>query len=404
MDDDEDFVEWSKEHRYALDYKTLFSYVQQTEEWKNTDQPLRFVEERIRRHLRDYIIDDGSQVTGKIELSHAGPQWIRVGSVFITLLRKEPQHTVDDLLDHLTQSLENWNPSFMRLMLAYARAGVVDQGISGDDRLLRDAENEAAWIFYTDESADFHERRERVGILYARLVDDLLAGTLDRLLDFSKAHGGEQLPKVQDRLKHAMQRLGLAADDATTQRRVIHKVNHYLAFERVMGRHLRAGTVFKDQDNRYGVVTTPDCDLVPGRNRGLGATLRVIYRPAFVVTKSGKITEAYDRAADFKHMFLHVPDESIADGYLVLGLHSESGKPSDHPAAGILYVADDGRIDSQRCFTAQSVALNEQGSLVLAPPSSFRALAQLRDRYALRLLHEAGHHLSRTGVDFVPWK
>jgi hypothetical protein len=34
----------------------------------------------------------------------------------------------------------------------------------------------------------------------------------------------------------------------------------------------------------------------------------------------------------------------------------------------------------------------------------FRVIAQLRNEYADRFLHQTGHHSSRIGVDFVPFR
>lgn len=414
----ERFDEWLEDQPKDIDYNTLLSYIYQTDKWREGAGPaIRFAEERIRRRLRNYVLRDvgDKKISGRFQVSDTEPHWLRVGSVFISLLQKQVDHTANDLLNHLTDSLEKWKPSFMRLMLAYARAGIVEQGISGDDRVLRDPETEAAWMFYTDESVDFDERRERVGVLYARLVDDLLEHSLDRLLNFSAQHGGEDLSTSKDPLTHAMERAGVLHENmaparlALAERRVIHKINHYLAFERGPSGRLRSGAVFKDQDNdKYGIITTPDCDLVVGQSKKtgddtmLGTAMRVVYRPAFIVPDAPKQQRAaFERATDFNHIFLHVPSEEVADGYLVLALYVEGGKTSDHPPTRVLYVANRGRLD-QGYFTAQRVTMNDSGgTLELSAAHSFQVVAQLRDRYALRLLHEAGHHLSRTGVDFV---
>lgn len=413
----DEFPEWTQ-GRERPSRQAIYAYIQGSKEWlgltsSSLDDAL-FAAHWLRSYIPDASAIRPATANLAFEVSdETGPQWVRCGSVFVALMNKDPEHTADMLRDTVIDALWAWNPSFMRILLGIARNNIVEQGLMGDDRVLRDAETEAGWMFYLDDPvANIAQRRERLRLLYGRLVDDLLDEEFLKLMDFSTRHGLQTLPdnaqSDSNKILEAAMRRCKIENKEDRKLCIIHKLNHYLALERLTPSRIRAGTVFSDEgETEFGVVVTPDCDLQPGRDKhedakSLGTYFRVVYRPAFKAeqSKPNKYSKYYKEAENFAHVFLNVQTSGPGVGYLTLSFTPPGEK---QVPTRVLYVENTGLI-TDACFSASRVERDhEHGHLNMSIPRRYRVIGQLRDRYALRLLDEAGHYLSRVGVDFVRW-
>lgn len=357
----------------------------------------------------DAPYDSSSKRLLQISNASAGP-WLRCDNLFVSIVKKnkdaQPQSGEAAFLQNsLLEALVDWNPSFLRIVFNYARRRVVAQGFLGDDRVLKTPNHEAGWHYYMA-SGTPEERNERVAALYSRLFEDLIIRVRGELEDFSeKFSEGFSVGASTNAMMNARARA--AVPDTESDEDILHALNEYLAFEEQLPHYIRTGTIFllpgyTDQagicciteDTEAGICITPDCDLVPrkvdsGWPKRLGAHKAVLFRP---VTLSKDFKEALKEAEQGRALF------RCHEGLKVLQL-SSSNAPPRKPE--IIFVENLGRIErADKTFRAKRITEND-GKLSLRDEKPFRVIGQLRDRYALRLLHEAGHYLSRIGVDFV---
>lgn len=340
-----------------------------------------------------------------------------------TTTRENVQSAAHYLRERLVDALLDWNPSFLRVMLNHARHCIVEQGFIGDDHVLRNPKSEAGWLLFMNTGTP-EERQERLVALYGRLFEDLVIAALHKIEAFSAKYdsqfgipwqsegdpGAEARAATPARNDGRLQTLSAARSRAHVEENVkdeeiVHNLNDFLAFEEQIPPYVRTGTVFValhedgrlDKDSAW-ICTTPDCDLVPRvPDSGWGRRLHP-YRPALCrpVSLGGDIGAALKQAEDARALFRRLGSENHVIQLLADGV--------GHRRPEMVFMDDSGRIDQQRDFGGRTVIYDEGvGGLELQPLRKFRVVGQLRARYAMRLLHEAGHHLSRIGVDFVDW-
>jgi Response receiver domain len=433
---EDEFKEWKRDRNYELSEEPFIQFLKRDKKWVaaslreleghglNPGKLRKFASRVAHMQVKGY----GGTYRPKLhrlEVSGKGSTWIRCDNLFVVVVKKgdeEDLHSAEKnaatvLRDHLLDALCEWNPSFLRVMLNFARHRIVEQGFIGDDRVLKDPTSEAGWLMFM-EGGTPEERKERVTALYGRLFEDLVVEALDQIEKFSAEHADSFVGQYSasstnvsssaiDSVEVANQSLAAVrrragVDENVKDESILHSLNDYLAFEPSIPTFLRTGTVFiKLLDNgRFdgdpAICTTPDCDLVPrvpksGWGKRLSPHIPVLYRP---VSMSKEFAEALTRAEESRSLFRKVDNISQ-----VLELFTKEG---GHRRPEMIFVEDQGRISPSGEFRARGVH-SPDTTLELQAPQRYKVIGQLRARYAMRLLHETGHHLSRIGVDFVDW-
>jgi hypothetical protein len=440
-EEEDAFKEWKRDLNYSIPEAALVQFLRRNEAWVGA----------CLQEFREYKGDKGQLRRFFARIAHAQVQsnggsyrptprrldtsgkdstWIRCDNLFVVVVHKGDEVSVSDagnnvatfLRDRLLDALREWNPSFLRVMLNYARHRIVEQGFTGDDRVLKDPKSEAGWLMFM-ESGTPEERRERVTALYGRLFEDLVSEALDQIEVFSAEHvkgfagqdaaapaaqSGDDAESAKQLMADVRRRAGV--DDAgvtnakVNDADILHCLNDYLAFEQHTPTFLRTGTVFSrvSLDGKLegdpAICTTPDCDLVPRMpssswGKKLHPHIPVLYRP---VAMSKNFTKALASAEQSRALFRKVDSASQVIELLTNGVPR---RPE------MIFVENSGRIDTTSGeFVGRGVSFNAATTaLELQAPQKFRVIGQLRPRYAMRLLHETGHYLSRIGVDFVDW-
>lgn len=424
-DAEDEYREWKRDHVDILTVDSLLRYVKRDEKWDSklmaavprgsVRDTKRFLEYLVQERLRTGVESSFRSSFQTLQYPDERHSWVRCDNVFVVLVSKNASHDasefnlVEYLKGKLLESLDEWKPSFLRIMLSFARGRLVEKGMIGDDRVLRDAVNEAALLFYMNHCESDAERRERVGMLYGRMLEDLLRDSIYEIEEFSRENptSGSMPDGAELRLDVARERAGVSKTTQPAQ--ILHRLNYFLAFEPTLPRYVQTGTVFAevvdDRFTDFGVCTTPDCDLVPrprsgGEAKELFPLTRMIYRPIPATTvRQGAIEEQLKKAEDSQALFLYMEKEN--KNYL-LKLVEETGS---HPAARMLLLARQGVVDGEGNFRGFKLRAEDASDdpRPVVEEKNFRVIGQLRSRYAMRLLHEAGHYLSRMGVDFVDW-
>lgn len=365
--------------------------------WRNKTQLREFIALQIENRLRGLAPTAPSGAQRFIEMSHSQPYWVRCENLFILIVNKSQQGEDDSLvaslLEKLVDALVGWGPTALRVILNFARRSIIEQGFVGDDRILRDPTSEAGWLLFCDRGVP-EGRRERIIELYSRLFEDMVAQALDEIEAFSAGVSPPSASDDQTALALAKQRSSLPS--SVTDQDVIHHLNDYLAFEQRVPAYLRTGTIFEipGEVKRYAICVTPDCDLVPRSpssdwGRRLDPFLPILFLP---VTMSESVQNALVIAEQSKRLF-----RSHENKRKVIHLDHMGA----HPRPELMFVENLGRISGGQ-FTAHTVGTAGQ-ALAFGAPIACQVVAQLRPRYAMRILHESGQYLSRVGVDFVSW-
>jgi hypothetical protein len=185
-------------------------------------------------------------------------------------------------------------------------------------------------------------------------------------------------------------------ESSGTDAHIIGALNAFLCSRPFDGSHLLAGTVFRDEeDASWWLCAAPSCEIVP-RAPKADKTWQSEIHPslpmqALRLEEATSLEAALGKATEAKHIFIQV------DGRIVALRVLEQGSSQPRPEMLILHEA--GRIDVQRTFEAFAIVKGPKFR-----PKKFRIIAQLRNEYADRFLHQTGHHVSRIGVDFVPFR
>jgi len=329
----------------------------------------------------------------------AARYWVHTDNLFVAFLSKTRENLVEgsEVFGALAEALENWNPPYLPMLLAYARGAVARGGFRSESRILSDSELQAGWLYHAV-AGDEEERPDRLRGLF----DRLLARHSEALLNDIAGFGEDCFPDLADapdavaKLKWAKAKVpGCAKSE---EWHIIHRLNEFLA-TRSAGKFVETGTLFvpetQEGELSYAwICVTPTCDLVPRppRNDTWERQLHPI-RPMLALR--GQLIncgmEILKIAERFQHVYLTTNE----------GLKAVKLATDNDPNARLeMFLLEDmGRI-VEGTFKATRLSRSKEGKLdsTLVP---FRAVALLRGLYASRLLQHAGNHLSRIGPDFV---
>lgn len=438
-DEQEDYDDWRNENKYELSEAALVKYIRRDSRWigecmkdfgsyRGDRARLRQYLQRLAHYKAEEYGATFREADPRIEVSDTPSAWVRCDNVFVVVVQKgaeAPSSSGEEnaarfLRDRLVDALCEWNPSFLRVMLNYARHCIVEQGFVGDDRVLRTPVSEAGWLLYMSGGVP-EERRERVVALYGRLFEDLVVAALHKIEDFSAGHAPnfgeanvsaeasavapEAAFSVDDAKKPGLAeaRLRAGVSEQAKDEDIVHALNEFLAFEEEPPAFVRTGTVFATANGTRGsgstvwICTTPDCDLVPRNPSGWSKRLQP-YMPALCrpVSFTKDFRTTLERAEDACGLF-----RTIDGAPQVIQLVTDK---VGHRRPEMFFFDNSGRIRASGEFVGRTVAFNNLSvALELGELTTYKVIGQLRARYAMRLLHEAGHHLSRIGVDFVDW-
>ncbi len=333
-----------------------------------------------------------------VEMSHQGraPLWLKAGNLFVAFVQKLTDAADEGraVFQALEDALNDWGPHYLPLVLAYARGAVARGGYRLEVESLRDPLLQVGWLYHALSGAP-NEKSERIRGLWGRLLSNLMRGVLEDVAGF-----GEMTfpgpPDADAPLIDQARRLAPPVPPVVGP--IIHSLNEFLACEE-LGDYIRPGTIFvkserASDDNVAWICTTPDCDLVP--REPTVAWLRGLHPLRPIVAVRAEIANCSDglleEAEHGRHIFLTIDGKRKA--VWVVDPTSREPKPEQ------FLLGDMGLIDGERAFTAYAVA---QDSLMepTFQKLRMRAIGQLRNVYASRLLQQAGQHLSRIGVNFV---
>jgi hypothetical protein len=365
----------------------------------------------------------------QFEASGQAIYWLRCDNLFVVVQNKRKVPVVaasggvetgevrplggNELLDRLKKALDEWHPSFFRRMLRFLRHRIAHAGLTTDTSILKGAVGEAALLVYAHDGSE-EEQAERRRRVYTQVIEGVLHSVLETEELRTPA---DILPEGTDVFAHAAQLLSI--DPAAGKQEVYFRLNAFLAFEERTPAYLRTGTVFRvpGKKNWVGICVTPECDLVArdraekkdAKSESQPRTAHVVmWRPVALMRSSDQggdalIKKALKEATKLNHLFLYAKNEAGVEEECVICLRSGGGVSV--PKANTFFVANDGRI-VDGAFEATRPLSGEDGAPMVEPDGrkKYQVLGQLREAYAIRLLHETGHELSRVGVDFVSLK
>ena len=198
--------------------------------------------------------------------------WVYTDNLFVAFLTKTRENLIEgsEVFDTLAEALEDWNPPYLPMLLAYARGAVARGGFRSESRILSDLELQAGWLYHAV-AGDEEERPDRLRGLF----DRLLARHSEALLNDIAGFGENCFPDLDDapdavaKLKWAKAKVPGCAKSKDWH--IIHRLNEFLATQ-IVGKFVETGTLFvpetQEGELSYAwICVTPACDLVPRQPR-----------------------------------------------------------------------------------------------------------------------------------------
>ena len=360
--------------------------------------------------------------------------WIQTENSFVCVLQKsevseEVGDESDQLMSYLTRALCAWRPNLMHI-LASEIQNVLDAGaLASSDRLLRDPITHTALWYYLLTGMGNVGPLERSNIRPAlveivkkvvdgvrqRLVTDeaLLGLVSDAVLGELPETGwtGDTWPKsgnneMFEGAKRISRTTGLVQKPD-----VFFRLNSFWNTEPFEYGYPTTGTVCWDRSgDEYLVVASPACDLVARRPSGSQSWSRSIHpltpMMGILLTLVDSEVRALVKAERGHHIFLE-----SGVGHRVFRVLNDVGQPSFE----FLFAVEQGKvrdIDDRVVFDVARIVgdggsdgtggVSEScGEVVKLKYCELDVIGQLREMNAARIMHLAGQHLSRIGLDFL---
>ncbi len=192
--------------------------------------------------------------------------WIQSGNLFVAFLRKTDENILqgDEVFSALREALENWDPPYLPMMLAYARGVVARGGFQSEAHALSDPLLQAGWLYHAVSGDDF-ERADRLRELFERLLSRHSEALLEDIAEF----GQSCFPKSEGAAstKLAWAKSEVPGCIGSVDWHVLHRLNVFLATQSP-GNYVGTGTIFVPKTQEAGaadawICVTPACDLVP---------------------------------------------------------------------------------------------------------------------------------------------
>ena len=326
--------------------------------------------------------------------------WVHFKNVFVAFVSKTDADA--DVFDSLEAALTSWNPGILRLILCNARNRMVQRGFDYEKIVVGSPERQIGLLYHAlgaeEPNAGLQEMLRRLFDSARRQLaaDSGQFGTrlVRRHMDAATAPPEGDNERTHFYIQHA--RAMAHVESAGTDAEIIGALNAFLCSRPFDGSHLFAGTVFRDeQKSTWWLCAAPSCEIVP-REPKADKTWRSDIHPslpmqALRLEEATSLEAALGKATEAKHIFVQFDGRTVPLRVLEQG--------SGQPRPEMLILHDAGRIDRQQTFKAYAVVKGPE-----LQARTFRVVAQLRNEYADRFLHQTGHHVSRVGVDFVPFR
>jgi hypothetical protein len=349
-------------------------------------------------------IDHGSprEVVGRHDGS--SKPWLKAGNVFVVIAQKRQVNNngtaPNELTRILDEAIKDWNPGLVRTLLAEIENTVGRRGFAFENVLSHDELTQVGWLWHA-----INERQRNVNLFGA--MDNspreiLLNSTIDsirlrllndaNLADFtSRCLSTIEPGPHSDILSSAIKASGIEFKKEQTEREVIHSINRYLSSVPFAGTFITTGTVLRT-NGRWWVCVEPACETVPQQ-----AGVDVKFLSIKVLELHPTNDEALHYATHSHYIFVQAGQQSLCFDF--------RNQKSQLPVASTFYIPRHNQVRTDPTgnrlplVTARRFDPKSDGDLIEL--FEWEIVVQLRYSYACRLLHVAGHHLSRIGVDFV---
>jgi hypothetical protein len=331
--------------------------------------------------------------------------WLHFKNVFIAFVSKSDEQA--DLIDALESALLAWNPGVLRLIISNARSRMQQRGFAYEQIVIGPDDRQIGLLYHALESEE-SDSTVRLRDMLRRLFDgvgrelssdsgEFGARLIQRRLTEAGTVPSAREEQTRFFIEQARAMANVESQGAVKDAQVIAALNAFLCSRDFDSSHLWAGAVFRDEAScQWWICAAPSCEILP--RKPLPATWQSDLYPALPMLalrlKVTKTEDALAKATQAKHIFVAGPEGLVALRVLEL----ESGQPRPE----MLILHDAGRIDENHIFKAYTVVKGSSDNPELQL-NTYRAIAQLRNEYADRFLHQTGHHTSRIGVDFVPF-
>lgn len=367
-----------------------------------------------------------------------GNRWVQSRNSFVAILKKQDltdnESDPGGIMACLGEALLAWRPNLFQILISEIQNILELEALATEDQHLREpATQTALWYYLLDSLGPIDlASGPDVSAPLMSIVDKIVDGIRRRLSsdgDLLKLAGDALLGELRDvawteatwpkpgkkEMIGASQKLA-RTEGLVAGPEILFRLNSFFSTERFRRAHLTTGTIVRQPStDTFWVVATPACDLVARQPSSQQAWAHAIHPITSVVAILLHPVEAIDsalaEAANARHIFLEGPDSTKKVFKLVNG----AGQPSYE----FLFAQNEGRVRSEDGRILFSASRLEYGNPAPAEGAAenqvdggvvrerrfideeFEVIDQLRGLNATRVLHMAGQHLSRIGLDYI---
>ncbi len=338
------------------------------------------------------------------ELNTTNP-WLLYENFFLLFAQKYSNGSnsgtkPNDLIQLVDQVIQSWNPGLTRVILSQIRNTVGKRGLEFLSGMPHDIETQISWLWNsTLNKKNSQEECESIQLLVKTLLvsftdqvvsdADLTEFVRRSLALIPRTNGqNQQLSEVSKPVW-----LGREGETEIKVSDVVHALNVFQSSKRFAGKHITTGTILhrssKSEDPLWLVCVEPACDTVPSQAPKTEEFLHCRMRELFPVTDTDSVVR---EAHNGNHLFVKYPKDKRE----YLSLKTGRGFPKLHST----FVRKANQINEESERLVVEVRFPRLGNQPFFESVNYDVVTQLHDAYANRLLHDAGHHLSRIGLDF----
>ena len=362
-----------------------------------------------------------------------GVYWIQTENSFVCVLKKfdgmGEGNESDRLMSYLSRALCAWHPNLVHILTSEIQNILESEALASADGLLRDPITHTALWYYLLTGIGCIDPQEKPDIRpsLVELVNKVVDGVRQRLSTdeellalVSDAVFGELIemdwtsdtwPKRGDNGMFEGAREIARTAGLANKADVFFRLNSFWSTEPFRNENPTTGTVCWDRNgDEYFVVASPACDLVarqPNSSQRWSHSIHPLTPMLGIWLRRASVDGTLVKAERGHHIFLE-----LEAGKLVFNVLNDAGQPSFE----FLFAVDQGRVREIKGRIVFDVARvvggcgnddgggggpdTGEGDLNLQR-GEFEVIGQLRDMNATRIMHLAGQHLSRIGLDFL---
>lgn len=337
--------------------------------------------------------------------------WIKADNVFLTIVQKPVENiatpeNIDSLLTSLINSLVNYNPSRISMMLNKG----VNEFIANKERAINSIFKmdtvRYALIYHminleNTSSDDETHVKASITQLIERTFSEMHKGIYDAVFDLNKKMLEDSITSSEDKkiLAKSLENISVSVSDED----LFLALNTFLCSCEFTGHHFTNGTIFanKDKESEVWLCVGPSCDLVPREIRGSESHLSFNHRIypykhfeaiRLHIIERTKYNKCLTNATKGEHVYL------FNGNYCIYSVNHEN---KQFPYIDHFLMSDSGRMCDNE---AQIYTINYKNNKPRFLKLNVKVVGQLRKEYADRILQNKGYYNSRIGVDFVSKK